>query len=201
MEDIKSIVAKNISELRQASGMTQIDLAEKLNYTDKAISKWERGESLPDVAVLCRIADLFGVSLDFLAREEHTRIEAEKEMAPSRVYNRGIITCVSVLTVWFTALFTFVILAVTPEELPYKWLCFIYALPVTAIVWLVLNSVWFNRRVNYFIISLLMWTGLLSIHMTALCLGVSAWQIYLLGVPGQLIILFWSRIKNRKSNK
>ena len=68
MEGTKNTVAKNIVRLRQASGMTQAELAAKLNYSDKAVSKWERGESLPDVAVLSKIADLFQVSLDWLVR-------------------------------------------------------------------------------------------------------------------------------------
>ena len=68
MEPIKSTIAKNIVRLRQASGMTQAELAAKLNYSDKAVSKWERGESLPDVAVLAQIADLFQVSMDWLVR-------------------------------------------------------------------------------------------------------------------------------------
>ena len=66
MENIKQIVAKNIADLRRASGLTQMEFAEKLNYSDKAVSKWERGDSLPDVAVLKQIADLFQVTLDYL---------------------------------------------------------------------------------------------------------------------------------------
>ncbi len=198
MADVKDIVAKNLIELRQASGMTQFDLAEKLNYTDKAVSKWERGESLPDVSILLKIADLFGVSLDFLVREEHSLREAQREMSGSPRYNRPIITCVSLLVVWFVSLFSFVVLSLLPQDIPNTWLCFIYALPASSIVWLVLNSVWFNRRFNYVLISLLMWTGLLAVHMSVLALGRNMWQMYLLGIPGQLIIIFWSLIKKRK---
>ena len=61
MQDIKPIIAKNITILRQNAKMTQSELAEKLNYSDKAISKWERGESIPDITVLKALADLFGV--------------------------------------------------------------------------------------------------------------------------------------------
>ncbi len=198
MEDIKNTIAKNLLQLRQASGMTQFDLAEKLNYTDKAVSKWERGESLPDVSVLLKIADLFGVSLDFLVREEHTKNEAKKEMDGAPEYNRGIITGVSLLLVWFVALFSFVVLSLLPKPTPAAWLCFIFAIPASAIVWLVLNSVWFNRRFNYFLITALMWSALLCAHVSALALGKNIWQCYLLGIPGQLMIILWSMIKKRK---
>ena len=198
LAEIKNNIAKNITELRQAAGMTQFDLAEKLSYTDKAVSKWERGESIPDVTVLCQIADLFGVSLDFLVREEHSQKETLKEMSGASRYNRGVVTCVCILLVWFLSLFAFVVTEAIPQETPNAWLCFIYAVPASAIVWLVLNSVWFNRRFNYILISLLMWTFLVSVHVTALVLGRNFWQGYLLGIPGQLIIIFWSLLRKRK---
>ncbi len=198
MNDIKNIVAKNISELRQAAGITQIELAEKLNYTDKAVSKWERGESLPDVSVLVELADLFGVSLDFLVRKEHGRGEARRELRHKHKYNRGIITCVALLLVWFIAMFCYVTLSWSLPSAEKSWLCFIYALPVMAVVWLVLNSIWFNSRWNYLIISLLMWSGLLAVHLTCLQFSVNVWQIYLLGIPGQLTLLLWTGIKKRR---
>ena len=72
MDELKNIIAENLQSLRRDAGMTQAALAEKLNYTDKAVSKWERGESVPDVAVLRDIADLFGVTVDYLLRSDHT---------------------------------------------------------------------------------------------------------------------------------
>lgn len=71
MEDLKRIIADNIAELRKAVPLTQAELAEKLNYSDKAVSKWERGESIPDVIVLKQIAGIFGVSVDYLLEEVH----------------------------------------------------------------------------------------------------------------------------------
>ena len=73
MNDIKDIFAKNLSELRQASGMTQLELGERLNYSDKTVSKWERGESIPDAGMLKQIADVFGVSVDYLLEEDHEK--------------------------------------------------------------------------------------------------------------------------------
>ena len=54
--------------------MTQLDLAEKLHYSDKAVSKWERGESVPEIGTLTAIADLFGVTLDYLVRADHDTV-------------------------------------------------------------------------------------------------------------------------------
>ncbi len=202
MKDIKVIVAKNIAELRQSRGMTQLELAEKLNYSDKAISKWERGDSCPDVSVLLEIADIFGVSLDFLVREERTSAEIKASKKLKERYSRGAITCMAILLVWLVALFIYVVISLV-LELSADWLCFVYAVPISFVVWLVLNSVWFNRRSNYFIISALMWSGLCAIYLTLLPLALPAnnklWEIFLLGIPGQLMILLWSKIKNKRN--
>lgn len=194
MNDIKPIVAKNIASLRQSAKMTQIELAEKLNYSDKAVSKWERGESLPDIAVLVMIADLFEVPLDYLVRAEHKQPKPEPADAPPR-YNHSMIAWISVLLVWFIALFAFIIISLISSETPFKWLAFVYAVPVTSIVWLVFNSVWFNPRRNYLIISLLVWSLIASVHISLLPADINIWMLYLLGIPAQLIILGWSMIK------
>lgn len=199
MADIKATIANNIASLRQAKGMTQLDLATQLNYSDKAVSKWERGESLPDISVLMEIAELFGVNLDYLVQEEHPRIKEKKKKEPLAArYNRGFITGVSILLVWFLSVFAFVLASLILDEWRGQWLSFLYAVPVCLVVWLTLNSTWFDARVNYLIISLLMWSGLAAIHISLLVFcGINTWLLYLLGAPGQIIILFWSKIKRR----
>ncbi len=194
MNDIKPIVAKNIAELRLAKKMTQLELAEKLNYSDKAVSKWERGESLPDVSVLVMIADLFEVPLDYLVRAEHKK-QDKQTAAPKSQYDHSMITWISLFLVWFIALFAFIIVWLVSPTTPFKWLAFVYAVPVTSIVWLVLNSIWFNKRRNYLIISLLVWSLIASIHISLLPAGVNIWMLYLLGIPAELIIIGWSMIK------
>ncbi len=199
MNNIKSIVAKNIAELRQSKGMTQLELAEKLNYSDKAVSKWERAESMPDISVLVEIADMFGVPLDYLVREEHERPKPKKEK-PVRNYNKKFITALSVLLVWLVAFIAFVVLSIATDGSPVQWLMLVYAIPLSMIVWLVLNSVWFDVRRNYLIISLLMWSLLLAVHLSFLLpAGINIWQMYLLGIPGQIIILIWSKIRDSSS--
>ena len=198
MNDIKTTVAKNISELRQKKGLTQLELAEKLNYSDKAVSKWERAESIPDVSVLLSIADLFGVSLDYLVREDHGESLPPELLPPKQTeYRRGVITALSVLLVWLVTVAVFVTLSVFCKGHAGLWLAFIYAVPVSAVVWLVLNSVWFNPMLNFLIVSVLMWSTILAIYLTLLTAGHNIWMLYLLGIPGQLIILFWSAVRKR----
>lgn len=212
MYDVKPIVARNITQLRQSCRMTQLELAEKLSYSDKAVSKWERGESVPDVSVLYEISRIFGVTVDYLITG-HDGDETAGDVPPANgtpdpgetresrvrtVKNHAFVTAMSVLLVWLVASCVFVILdIVLPPEVTAHRLAFVYAVPVSFIVWLVLNTVWFNRRRNFLIIALLMWSLLASFPLTMLTFGHNVWQIMLLGVPGTVIIFLWSRI-NRK---
>lgn len=217
MDDWKHIVAANLSALRKEKGLTQLQLAEQLHYSDKAVSKWERGESLPDLMVLKQLADFYGITIDdFLLTAEQ---RAEKEAAvtavrPSeesadtavpdsetqntvhrRKMNRLIISGMAALLVWLIASMIFVVLDTVVPELEYKSFLFIYAAPITAIVVLVFNSIWFNPRWNYAIISFLVWSTLVSMFMTFAMFGFKIPKIFLIGIPAQLIILLWSRLK------
>lgn len=197
MEDLKSIIAKNITTLRQTAKLTQIELAEQLNYSDKAISKWERAESMPDITVLKAIADLFGVPLDYLVRENHEVPDAEKpEVNANR--NHRVITTLSILIVWFVATLAFVLMDMIAPALLARYLVFAYAVPISMIVWLVFNSIWFSSRWNYWIISLMMWSALVSVVLTLYSFQIGSWQLLLLGVPGQIAILLWSKLQYRK---
>lgn len=200
MTDLKSIIAKNIVTLRQTAKLTQSDLAEQLNYSDKAISKWERAESMPDITVLKAIADLFSVPLDYLVQEDHTDVPvapAEQAPLPAKKRNHWVITLLSILIVWFTMTLIYVTLDMAALAHWARFLVFAYAVPVSAIVWLVFNSIWFNPRWNYFIISLMMWSTIACFALTLFACGISAWQVLLLGIPGQAAICLWSRLHYR----
>ena len=198
MQELKFIIAKNIQKLRQEKGMTQLELAEKINYSDKTVSKWERGESLPDIVVLKSVADLFEVTLDYLVEEEHDGKPVTREMLDKN-YRRNcyIITGTSIFIVALMATLIFVILAMIFPGTSYPWLCYAYSVPAAVIVWLVFNSIWFNPRKNYMIVSLLVWSLLLALYLTFSMLGFYIWPILLIGIPAQLIILVWSKLKNK----
>lgn len=213
MEDLKKIIARNIIDLRRTNNMTQLELAEKLNYTDKAVSKWERGESLPDISVLKAIADLFGVKIDYLVTVDHVEGVTEVLMSEDAVdeaarnarhkqSNFRVITLISVLLVWLVATFAFVMAKLIDADAVNHWLAFIYAVPISFLVWLIFNSIWFRGRRNLLLISLLVWSLLSAIHISFVVLAPAAgfeniWLLYILGIPGQAIILSWSRLMHR----
>ena len=198
MQELKFVIAKNVQKLRQEKGMTQLELAEKLNYSDKSVSKWERGESLPDIGVLKSIADLFEVTLDYLVEEEHKGMPVTREMM-DRNYKRNcyIITGTSIFMVGLIATLIYAILAMIFPGTNYPWLCYAYAIPAAVIVWLVFNSIWFNRRKNFMIVSFLVWSLLCALYMTFSMQGFYVWPILLVGIPAQGIIWMWSKLKNK----
>ena len=209
MEPWKQTVAENLAALRRAHHLTQLQLAETLHYSDKAVSKWERGESLPDLAVMKQLADLYGITLDDFLLTEEERAAKQTQSAPElpaedipdsvpqrKNHNRLIIAGMAMMLVWLIATLIFVVLDTIVPELEYGKFLFLYAAPITAIVLLVFNSIWFNPRWNYAIISFLVWSVLLAVFLTFYQYHI--WKLFLIGIPAQLIILLWSRIKPTK---
>ena len=201
MEDVKSIVAKNISELRQANNMTQLELAERLNYSDKTISKWERAESSPDISVLLDIAELFEVDLNYLVMAEHAEKAVIESKSEETRYNRKVIAYISESAAWISAIFAFIITTLILRGTTFQFLYLVYALPIALVVKLIFNSIWFNPRHNYYIISLLMWSLLAAVHITFLYFAIDVVLIYLLGVAGQIVIILWSFLRKPKNKK
>lgn len=202
MEELKKIIAVNIVELRKSNNLTQAELAEKLNYSDKAVSKWERGESIPDVSVLKKIADLFSVKVDYLLTLDHSdERDVIKKVSRRERRNRMMITSISIVLVWLVATLVFSNVGLFFKDIAGMWLAFVYAVPVSSIVWLVFNSLWFNKRFNFTIISFLLWSTLASIFLTAVNFGVYPWLLFFMGVPAQVIIALWSGIKIKRKKK
>ena len=202
-EKLKSQLGANIASYRKRLGLTQLGLAEKLNYSDKAVSKWERGESMPDVLTLVQLAELFEVSVDELlidptALPETTgkvekAMERVVEKTLKRKADKHAILGLASLLVWFVALLLFVV--ISSLDIPKSWIAFVYAIPADAIVMLSLRSAWRDFRWNQILVSAIVWGGLLSIYMTLyLFFGLNIWKIFLLGIPGQLAIFLWFRM-------
>ena len=202
MQDVRKNIAENIALLRTEAGMTQASLAEILNYTDKAVSKWERGEAVPDIVTIKQIADYFGVSVDYLLRRDHKEDLKEREqLMAAKKKNRRLITLICGLSVFVLATVAFAILILASVTAPPPWICFVYAVPVSSIVVLVLNSVWGARWLNFIIVSVLVWSVLSSVYFTLLTvISFNMWEIFIVGASAQLVILFIPGIKPVKNN-
>ena len=191
MEDLKVITASNIINLRTAEGMTQLELAELLSYSDKSVSKWERAEAVPDAYVLKKMSEIFGVTVDYIlsTHEEWKPEPVKKETS----YSSGMITAISIIGIWSLALLVFIIFWLADMIV---WLPFLYAIPLSLITFLVLNSVWKKGKNNYYIIAALILSIVLTIYVTFI--KYNWWQLFLLLIPAGLVVFLSSRIKKRK---
>jgi len=197
--EIKDNLAKNLATYRKNANITQLELAEKLNYSDKAVSKWERGESMPDITVLKQLADLYGVTVD-------TLISPPKEK-PVKTYKnitkkRAIIGLSATGFVWLVAICGFVFIDTFFPVIQKTWMSFIYAIPITCVVLFILTCVWGKSLPNMLLVSIFIWTTILAIFLTINFATNSSheklWQIFLIGIPLQALTLFGFLYKKTK---
>ena len=196
MKELREIIGQNLTELRKQKGYTQISLAEKLNYSDKAISKWEKGTSLPSIDVLLDLANLYGVTLDYLVKEGDSK--EKKLLMNDNVKRRNhiLITLLSSILVWIVAT-TLYVFTYIPTKEPSLWTIFLWAVPVNSIVLIVFNGIWGKRKYLAIPVLLLIWSLLASIHLQVLMVlpEVNLWLIYLLGIPLSIATLLWVKLK------
>ena len=178
---LRKTVAKNIAQYRKAHHDTQLDLATKLNYSDKSVSKWERGESLPDVYILSQIAELYGVSVSALIGE----IQPPRESKPH--YHMFILLLSLALTMAVATLL-FSMFMICKVDYP-AWMFFVYALPVCSIICIVFTSLWWGILWQGVSVSALIWTLGLSLYLSFELENVSL--IFLVCAALQVLTLLW----------
>lgn len=204
-EKLKIQIGTNIAMYRKNAGLTQAGLATKLNYSDKAISKWERGESVPDVITLAQLAEQFEITVNDLLSDPNALPEdadpstLEKAMtkvsekALKRKANKNVILALSSTLVWFVALLIFVVLS--SFDIRNSELAFLYAVPINAIVLLSLRSAWRDFRWNRWLISAIVWGFLVAIYASLMTLlKFNMWRMFLLGIPGEIATTLWFRL-------
>lgn len=181
--DFKDLVAQNLIYYRKLNNLTQIQLAEILNYSDKSISKWERGEGLPDIYILHTIAELFGITLDDLTKEKKVSIY-RKTAKP-----KTLITLIAVALCWLVATSAFVLLGIFLPNIEKNWLAFVYAIPASMIVIIVFSKLWGKRFFTFLSTTILIWTIPLSIYLSIH--HSKLWLLFIWSIPLQVIMIFW----------
>lgn len=195
MESLRKIIGSNLAELRKERKITQLELAEMFGYTDKAISKREKGDTLPDVETLYQLASFYGVTIDYLTNDiplEEKEIITNPTKQTNIKANRISIVLLSISLVWMLATICFVWIMVFNSVNYYQ--VFIYAIPLTAIVLILFDKTRGERKYNFYIYTLFLWSLISSIYVGFL--QYNLWPLFLLGVPSQILIFLWSRMKD-----
>lgn len=187
-KDISERIANNLIHLRKISKLTQMEFAEKINYSDKAVSKWENGESLPSVEVLEKICDFYGITLNDIVGEDDILVDKKRTQKMSTSKICIILLCC--LSVWLVATIIYVYAKLLFNES--LWMSFVWAVPVTCVIGIIFNSLWGRQRNVFILVSLLIWSSLASLYLQIL--SYNAWIIFFVGIPLQLAVILWSTL-------
>ena len=200
MNDLNIIIGKNLMMLRKKKGLTQLQLAEQFNYSDKSISKWEKGEAMPAIDILKNLAEFYNVSLDYLTQQEHPETTPTENKEKKLVINRYAIALLAIVAVWIFATICFsqfkIILNIV------EWRFFIWAIPISFVLAIIFNSIWGKSIMTYVYISLFVWSTLVGLYYEFL--SYNMWEIFIIGIPIQLAIYLTSRItkpRKKRTNK
>lgn len=196
METVKETIAKNLVILRKTNKLTQQELAEKLNYSDKAVSRWEHAETLPDIETLCKICEIYGVQFEYLLQKEQPKKNNPyviKKNMTGRILTISIAAC----SVWIAMMVLYIgIEAIFSKNI---WTLFIWALPLTTVVLQTGNRYFFgNRIVGCVMNSLTNWFLLLSIYLQLL--NYNIWMLFIVGAPIQAVIVLTTVFKIRSDS-
>ena len=189
MSEIKNIIAENIIKLRKKENLTQGELAEKLNYSDNAVSRWERGEVTPSIETLEHISKVFNVTLVSLLEEDAVQKKDKNEK--KQMINKLAVTLIFMSLAWFIATIVYVY-----AEILFKinfWQVFIWAVPASCIILYPFNKYWGRHVWKFVILSVLVWSVLACVYLQFF--SYNMWLIFILGVPLQVGLSIWAFIK------
>lgn len=199
-QELRATIAKNIADFRKSAGLTQSELAEKINYSDKSVSKWERGEGLPDVYVLSQIADICSVNAGDFFLDEPKKLKSTVKRVSTKV--RLVITALAVGLVLLFATIVYLVLSLVGLDSHFLGLAYYCAIPVSAIVLIVFTAIWFKRLWSFLSVSLLIWSVAFGIWMYIQVQGI----LYIFAVAAALqvlavlwYILLWVRSRDKKA--
>lgn len=201
-EKVNERIAKNLAFYRKAAGFTQAELAQKINYSDKSVSKWESANGVPDIYILLRLATLYGVTVNDLVAEEASQKHPPKK---SSKVSSSLIMVLSVGIVWLVATLFFVAMNLFLPNREW-WLAFLYAVPVSSVVTLVLSAVFKRILTNFVSLACLIWTTVVCVYVSLRILMPSGsveglWMVFLIGIPLQLLDIFWVVFRRVRKNK
>lgn len=195
MRDVRPIISRNLAKLRKEKGLTQAELAEKMNYSDKAISRWEQGDTLPDVNVLCELCDFYGITLNDLTSEEceiETNTNKKKEIKYYKVWRCILASAI----IWLIATGVFIFVMTVTNAVNGMWILFVWATPLSILMFLLFGKSILNDLTRFILSSCIMWTTVASLYLSTLVFGgFNLWQFFLLGAPVELIIFLTYKMK------
>ena len=197
MDELKAVFAANLIRLRNGANMTQAELGEKLHYTDKAVSKWERAESVPDAMALQSLAGIFGVTVDALLTEPERWEPPPTLRSETETYSRLFIILCSIASIWTLCVIEFVVVWIVLDTI--QWIVFVIAVPLSLTALLIFNSIWYRGKNNMYIVGALVLSLVAMIYLVLL--KYNFWQMFLILIPAELVVFLAFHIPAPRNKK
>ncbi len=193
MADLNEIVATNLIELRKRRHLTQVELAEQIGYSDKSISKWELGKSIPSVDILKQFADFYGVTVDFLITENAAKKKISVDKSMEHLGHKITFILLGVCVVWLIVIAIFVANIDTNP-----WPLFVWGAPATFLVVAGFSYYYWRKRLPFWISSsAFAWTLITGFFVQYIAIDPThpIWYVYLIGIPVQAGIILLASLK------
>ena len=197
MDNLKEIVKDNLIRLRKENKITQLELAQQVGYSDKAVSRWETGETTPDVETLGMLAEFYNVPIATFFEKYTPRTQEEIKNDAKQKRNKFAISLLCIVSVWFVAIILFDVFHKMKSD--QAWLTFIWAIPTSFLLAIIFNAIWGKRIWTFVFSSVFCWTFILSIYLQLM--SYISFMIFISAVPIQAVIIIAYFIQNRKGKE
>ena len=197
MGNVKETIRQNLVTLRKEHKLTQLELAERIGYSDKAISRWETGEVTPDVETLSRIAELYGIEITVLFEPYEKEAFQKKRFRDMDIGKKIAVALLSVAVLWYLGIMWFIYRNTSSEGR--HWLIFIWLIPATFILGLLFNIKWGTKLLTCILASGLCWSLLTALYLEFLDQNI--YMLFISGVPVEAALVLWSYIRPPKKSE
>ena len=192
MKSVKEILAENLIKLRKKNNLTQNEFAEKLNYSDNTVSRWERGEISPSIETLEQISQVFDIKIELLLKENaFDEIKQEKKTQ----FRKRLATLLLIISqIWFIAVVSYFYIE-TFLSINF-WMIFVWAVPLSLILAIFIARKWAGRTASFVLLSTFIWTFLTAIYLQLL--SYNLYLIFIIGAPAQLSLVVWNYVRKKE---
>lgn len=195
MESITNIIAANLAYLRRKNNLTQQELAQKINYSDNAVSRWERGEATPSIETLQVIATFYDISISDLLKEDLSEIQ--KPENKEKLVQSILLVIFSVSVIWTLGAIVFLYSRMIDGPIfffgKHRWLIFIFSIPISMLILQFFNKRMWRNKIATLLVHSGFWLSLItSIYLLLLFrYGTNLWPVFFLIIPIELAQVLW----------
>lgn len=200
MKELNEIIGNNLTFLRKKAGLTQSELGEKFNYSDRTVSKWEQGDVVPNVETLKQIADYYGVSVDYILKEHTSEddflaIVKKTPNASNKILLIALIVTIVLaicVTIYVASIYN---LKTINPAINRWWSVFIWGLAVSFLIMAYMTRRLFHSKKWMLIyVSCFVWITLLAAFFTFIFDGIY-WYLFFIGLPIQGALILMMNLK------